>query len=290
MHTPSGIGAAPPGPPHLDQTAPSVAPVAVTRITSPCDSSCLRARPSVRAWVELRAGISGTKSHDYVMPAHQDGADAGRMHKKSDASSATTKTSFSGVSGSWTQPATDCEASCPSDSAFWVGLDGYSGEHLDQTGTSVDPLGVGSIFRTPEPAPVGKIVAGRVDADCAAEGAERRLQGGNLGEDVADGLPQASRIRARQLHTSTATDITWDPASPTALAIPTRLITCGGPRNMASPVLGAGHQVSPEERLLTYRPDVGDDVWPGSRRSRCPESSRPPRPGPRRTAADPVGR
>jgi hypothetical protein len=54
------------------------------------------------------------------------------------ASSATTKTSFSAVSGSWTQPAVDCEAGFPSDSAFWVGLGGYSGEHLEQTGTSAD--------------------------------------------------------------------------------------------------------------------------------------------------------
>ena len=52
------------------------------------------------------------------------------------ASSATTKTSFSDVSGSWTQPAADCDAGFPSHSAFWVGLGGYSGEHLEQTGTS----------------------------------------------------------------------------------------------------------------------------------------------------------
>jgi hypothetical protein len=54
------------------------------------------------------------------------------------ASSATAKTSFSSVSGSWTQPGVDCEAGFPSHSAFWVGLGGYSGEHLEQTGTSAD--------------------------------------------------------------------------------------------------------------------------------------------------------
>ena len=54
------------------------------------------------------------------------------------ASSATTKTSFSAVSGSWTQPAADCAAGSPSHSAFWVGLGGYSGDHLEQTGTSAD--------------------------------------------------------------------------------------------------------------------------------------------------------
>ena len=54
------------------------------------------------------------------------------------ASTATAKASFSGVSGGWTQPAVDCAAGSPSDSAFWVGLGGYSGEHLEQTGTAAD--------------------------------------------------------------------------------------------------------------------------------------------------------
>ena len=54
------------------------------------------------------------------------------------ASSTTTKTSFSAVSGSWTQPTADCGAGSPSHSAFWVGLGGYSGDHLEQTGTSAD--------------------------------------------------------------------------------------------------------------------------------------------------------
>jgi Peptidase A4 family len=54
------------------------------------------------------------------------------------ASSATANTSFSSVSGSWTQPAVDCSAGFPSHSAFWIGLGGYSGQHLEQTGTSAD--------------------------------------------------------------------------------------------------------------------------------------------------------
>jgi Peptidase A4 family len=55
-----------------------------------------------------------------------------------DASSSTSKTTFTSVSGSWTQPTVDCQTGSPSDSAFWVGLGGYSGEHLEQTGTSAD--------------------------------------------------------------------------------------------------------------------------------------------------------
>jgi hypothetical protein len=48
------------------------------------------------------------------------------------------QTGVSSVSGSWTQPTASCSAGSPSDSAFWVGLGGYSGQHLEQTGTSAD--------------------------------------------------------------------------------------------------------------------------------------------------------
>jgi hypothetical protein len=54
------------------------------------------------------------------------------------ASSAAKKTSFSSVSGSWTEPAVHCAAGSPSHAAFWVGLGGYTGEHLEQTGTSAN--------------------------------------------------------------------------------------------------------------------------------------------------------
>jgi Peptidase A4 family len=54
------------------------------------------------------------------------------------ASSKTKNVSFSSVSGDWTQPAVNCSAGSPSDSAFWVGLGGYTGEHLEQVGTSAD--------------------------------------------------------------------------------------------------------------------------------------------------------
>jgi len=50
----------------------------------------------------------------------------------------TAGTSFSSVSGSWTQSAADCASGSPSHSAFWVGIGGYTGTHLEQTGTSAD--------------------------------------------------------------------------------------------------------------------------------------------------------
>jgi peptidase A4-like protein len=54
------------------------------------------------------------------------------------ASSPAAKASFSGVSGGWTQPAANCGAGSPSNSAFWVGIGGYTGTHLEQIGTSAD--------------------------------------------------------------------------------------------------------------------------------------------------------
>src|ERR1700757_4295654 len=47
-------------------------------------------------------------------------------------------TRFSTVSGNWTQPAADCSAGSQTYSAFWVGLGGYTGQHLEQIGTSAD--------------------------------------------------------------------------------------------------------------------------------------------------------
>jgi len=98
----------------------------------------------------LTACGSGTSSHpatgtttkaaqdpvaSTVTVTHQDDANwAGYVV----ASGATTKTSFSAVSGSWIQPAVDCSAGSASHSAFWIGLGGYTGEHLEQTGTSAD--------------------------------------------------------------------------------------------------------------------------------------------------------
>jgi len=98
----------------------------------------------------LTACSSGATSHPAAKtttsPAQARAASTVRVTDQEDSnwagylvtSSATKKTSFSAVSGSWTQPAADCAAGFPSDSAFWVGLGGYSGEHLEQTGTSAD--------------------------------------------------------------------------------------------------------------------------------------------------------
>jgi hypothetical protein len=45
---------------------------------------------------------------------------------------------FTSVSASWTQPGASCGAGETSYSSFWVGLDGYSSNTVEQTGTDAD--------------------------------------------------------------------------------------------------------------------------------------------------------
>jgi Peptidase A4 family len=113
-------------------------------------ATALPAIAGLAAVLLLTACGSGATSHPAAKtttsPAQARAASTVRVTDQEDSnwagylvtSSATKKTSFSAVSGSWTQPAADCAAGFPSDSAFWVGLGGYSGEHLEQTGTSAD--------------------------------------------------------------------------------------------------------------------------------------------------------
>jgi Peptidase A4 family len=111
-------------------------------------ATALPAAAGLTAVLLLTACGSGTSSHPAAetttSPAPDRVASTVTVTRQDDsnwagyvvASSATTKTSFSAVSGSWTQPAADCGAGSPSHSAFWIGLGGYTGEHLEQTGTS----------------------------------------------------------------------------------------------------------------------------------------------------------
>jgi hypothetical protein len=48
---------------------------------------------------------------------------------------------YDSVSASWTQPAVNCAVTRTGYSAFWVGLDGYATETVEQTGTEADCSG-----------------------------------------------------------------------------------------------------------------------------------------------------
>jgi hypothetical protein len=49
--------------------------------------------------------------------------------------------SFNSVSASWTQPAATCDDGGDEYAAFWVGLDGYNSDSVEQTGTDSDCSG-----------------------------------------------------------------------------------------------------------------------------------------------------
>jgi hypothetical protein len=51
---------------------------------------------------------------------------------------ANTGTSFSAVSASWTEPGASCSSRQESLAAFWVGIDGYSSDSVEQDGTLIE--------------------------------------------------------------------------------------------------------------------------------------------------------
>ena len=50
-------------------------------------------------------------------------------------------TSFTSVKGRWIQPSASCPTSKAQYSSFWVGLDGYTSNSVEQTGTDADCVG-----------------------------------------------------------------------------------------------------------------------------------------------------
>jgi hypothetical protein len=51
---------------------------------------------------------------------------------------ADTGSSFSKVTGSWTEPSASCSSRTTSLAAFWVGIDGYSSDSVEQDGTIIE--------------------------------------------------------------------------------------------------------------------------------------------------------
>ena len=51
---------------------------------------------------------------------------------------ADTGSSFSKVTGSWSEPSASCSSRTTSLAAFWVGIDGYSSDSVEQDGTLIE--------------------------------------------------------------------------------------------------------------------------------------------------------
>lgn len=75
------------------------------------------------------------------MPAHGRSAVRGTAYSTNWSGYATYNATFTDVKASWTQPAATCSASGRQYAAFWVGLDGYTSNSVEQIGTDSDCAG-----------------------------------------------------------------------------------------------------------------------------------------------------
>ena len=74
-------------------------------------------------------------------PAHGRGALRGTAYSTNWSGYAAYNATFTDVTASWTQPAATCSSSGRTYAAFWVGLDGYNSNSVEQIGTDSDCAG-----------------------------------------------------------------------------------------------------------------------------------------------------
>jgi hypothetical protein len=107
--------------------------------------------PHVTARPHVTSARPGGGPHSFrpggvMLRAH--GAGATALHAKSNAEVESSNWSgyavtgsdgeFTSVSASWTEPTATCPSSTDEYAAFWVGLDGYNSDSVEQTGTDSD--------------------------------------------------------------------------------------------------------------------------------------------------------
>jgi hypothetical protein len=103
----------------------------------------LRRWPILLTVLALSAGTALTQSAGTALAAGGTTAMASASTSVSTSSEAgyvDTAGTYTSVSASWTQPTGTC-SSGDQYAAFWVGIDGYSSETVEQTGTEVDCIG-----------------------------------------------------------------------------------------------------------------------------------------------------
>jgi len=106
-------------------------------------ASTAGASPSVQAAAAARTALQHL-SVGWHSAFHRDAARAAATKGLSQVEStnwsgyADTGTGFSTVTGSWTQPTATCSGRTESLAAFWVGIDGYSSDSVEQDGTLVE--------------------------------------------------------------------------------------------------------------------------------------------------------
>jgi hypothetical protein len=87
---------------------------------------------------QVPAASSSTLVH---MPAHAQVMSRGVANSTNWSGYAVYNATFTDVEGSWTQPAVTCPSTGRRYAAFWVGLDGYTSNSVEQIGTDSDCAG-----------------------------------------------------------------------------------------------------------------------------------------------------
>jgi hypothetical protein len=89
--------------------------------------------------------------------------DDGTVESENWSGYAVTGSDFTQANGSWTVPTVDCTVTPNTYSAFWVGIDGYSSDTVEQTGTEADCDGTSPVYYAwYEFYPAGSVIIGSV--------------------------------------------------------------------------------------------------------------------------------
>lgn len=87
------------------------------------------------------ATVTANASSVLHMPVHTRGGSRGTVSSTNWSGYAAYNATFSDVKASWTQPAASCPSRSRTYAAFWVGLDGYNSNSVEQIGTDSDCAG-----------------------------------------------------------------------------------------------------------------------------------------------------
>jgi len=83
----------------------------------------------------LEVGQHGT---DQRLPGASDVSGQGQVQSTNWSGYADTGSNFSTVTGTWTEPGASCSRGSTTYAAFWVGIDGYSSDSVEQDGTLIE--------------------------------------------------------------------------------------------------------------------------------------------------------
>jgi len=83
----------------------------------------------------LEVGQHGT---DQRLPGASDVSGQGQVQSTNWSGYADTGSNFSTVTGAWTEPGASCSRGSTTYAAFWVGIDGYSSDTVEQDGTLIE--------------------------------------------------------------------------------------------------------------------------------------------------------